>query len=64
MAQSHDARLTELVTDLGGDDLRFLFRDLVQKAWTATTSAIGTSWCWPPTPTASTGDDGGIGCET
>lgn len=32
MAQSHDARLTELVTDLGGDDLRFLFRDLVQKA--------------------------------
>lgn len=32
MAQSHDARLTELVTDLGGDDLKFLFRDLVQKA--------------------------------
>jgi len=32
MAVSHDARLVELVTELGGDDVRFLFRDLVQKA--------------------------------
>ena len=32
MAQSHDARLAELVTELGGDEVRFLFRDLVQKA--------------------------------
>ena len=32
MAESHDARLVELVTDLGGDEVRFLFRDLVQKA--------------------------------
>lgn len=32
MAESHDARLAELVTELGGDDVRFLFRDLVQKA--------------------------------
>src|SRR5690606_32173084 len=32
MAQSHDARLAELVTELGGDEVRFLFRDLVQRA--------------------------------
>jgi putative transposase len=32
MAESHDARLAELVGELGGDDVRFLFRDLVQKA--------------------------------
>jgi len=32
MAESHDARLVELVADLGGDEVRFLFRDLVQKA--------------------------------
>ena len=32
MAQSHDARLAELVAELGGDEVRFLFRDLVQKA--------------------------------
>lgn len=32
MADSHDARLAELVTELGGDDVRFLFRDLVQTA--------------------------------
>jgi transposase-like protein len=32
MAESHDARLVELVTDLGGDEVRLLFRDLVQKA--------------------------------
>ena len=32
MAEHHDARLAELVTELGGDDVRFLFRDLVQKA--------------------------------
>jgi putative transposase len=32
MAQSHDARLAELVTELGGDEVRFLFRDLVEKA--------------------------------
>ena len=32
MAESHDARLAELVTELGGDEVRFLFRDLVQKA--------------------------------
>lgn len=32
MAESHDARLVELVEELGGDDVRFLFRDLVQKA--------------------------------
>lgn len=32
MADSHDARLAELVTGLGGDEVRFLFRDLVQKA--------------------------------
>mgnify|MGYP001550031534 FL=1 len=32
MAGSHDARLAELVTELGGDEVRFLFRDLVQKA--------------------------------
>ncbi len=32
MAESHDARLVELVGELGGDDVRFLFRDLVQKA--------------------------------
>jgi putative transposase len=32
MADSHDARLAELVTELGGDEVRFLFRDLVQKA--------------------------------
>ena len=29
---SHDARLAELVTELGGDEVRFLFRDLVEKA--------------------------------
>jgi putative transposase len=32
MARSHDARLAELVTELGGDEVRFLFRDLVEKA--------------------------------
>jgi len=32
MAERHDARLAELVTELGGDDVRFLFRDLVQQA--------------------------------
>ncbi|MDH5293069.1 MAG: IS256 family transposase [Acidimicrobiia bacterium] len=32
MAESHDARLAQLVTELGGDDVRFLFRDLVQHA--------------------------------
>ena len=32
MAERHDARLAELVGELGGDDVRFLFRDLVQKA--------------------------------
>ena len=32
MAKSHDARLAELVGELGGDEVRFLFRDLVQKA--------------------------------
>jgi putative transposase len=32
MAGSHDARLAELVTELGGDEVRFLFRDVVQKA--------------------------------
>ena len=30
MAERHDARLAELVGELGGDDVRFLFRDLVQ----------------------------------
>ncbi|HEX9864174.1 MAG TPA: IS256 family transposase [Acidimicrobiia bacterium] len=32
MAQSHDARLAELVAELGGEEVRFLFRDLVQRA--------------------------------
>ena len=32
MAESLDARLAELVTELGGDEVRFLFRDLVQEA--------------------------------
>jgi hypothetical protein len=32
MADSHDARLAEFVGELGGDDVRFLFRDLVQRA--------------------------------
>lgn len=32
MAQGHDARLAELVTELGGNEVRFLFRDLVEKA--------------------------------
>ena len=32
MAGSHDARLAELVTELGGDEVRFLFRDVVQRA--------------------------------
>ena len=32
MANNHDGRLAELVAELGGDDVRFLFRDLVQKA--------------------------------
>lgn len=32
MAQSHGARLAELVAELGGDEVRFLFRDLVEKA--------------------------------
>jgi putative transposase len=32
MADRHDARLVELVTELGSDEVRFLFRDLVQKA--------------------------------
>ena len=32
MAQGHDARLAELVAELGGDEVRFLFRDLVEKA--------------------------------
>ena len=32
MAERHDARLAELVTELGGDEVRFLFRDLVQQA--------------------------------
>ena len=32
MAQSHDARLGELVGELGGDEVRFLFRDVVEKA--------------------------------
>lgn len=31
MAEIHDARLAELVAELGGDDVRFLFRDLVQR---------------------------------
>ena len=32
MAESHDGRLAALVTELGGDGVRFLFRDLVQNA--------------------------------
>src|SRR5690606_15816485 len=32
MAQSHDARLAELVAELGGAEVRVLFRDLVEKA--------------------------------
>lgn len=32
MARSNDARLAELVGELGGDEVRFLFRDLVEKA--------------------------------
>lgn len=32
MARSHDARLAELVAELGGDEVRLLFRDLVEKA--------------------------------
>ncbi len=32
MARSHDARLAELVGELGGDEVRFLFRDLVEEA--------------------------------
>jgi len=32
MAQSHDARLAELVAELSGDEVRFLFPDLVEKA--------------------------------
>lgn len=32
MAQGHDARLAELVDELGGDEVRFLFRDLVERA--------------------------------
>ena len=32
MAESHDGRLAALVTELGGDEVRFLFRDLVQNA--------------------------------
>ena len=32
MAQGHDARLVELVGELGVDEVRFLFRDLVEKA--------------------------------
>jgi transposase-like protein len=32
MAQRHDARLAELVAELGGDEIKFLFRDLVEKA--------------------------------
>ncbi len=32
MAERHDGRLAELVGELGGDEVRFLFRDLVQKA--------------------------------
>lgn len=32
MAQSHDARLTELAGELGSDEVRFPFRDLVEKA--------------------------------
>jgi putative transposase len=46
MARSHDARLAELVTELGGDEVRFLYRDLVEKALqelidAALTEAIG-----------------------
>ena len=40
MAESHDARLVELVTELGGDDVRFLFWDLVQKALEALEALI------------------------
>lgn len=32
MVQGHDARLAESVGELGGDEVRFLFRDLVEKA--------------------------------
>jgi hypothetical protein len=31
MAQSHDARSAELVAGLGGDEVRSLFRDLVEE---------------------------------
>ena len=48
MAESHDARLVELVEELGGDDVRFLFRDLVQKAFQELIDAELTAgdWCW------------------
>lgn len=32
MAESHDARLVELVTELGSDEVGFLLRDLLQRA--------------------------------
>ena len=32
MAHEHDARLGELITELGGDRVRDLFRDLLQRA--------------------------------
>jgi len=32
MVESHDARFVELVADPGGDEVRFLFGNLVQKA--------------------------------
>lgn len=31
MAQSHDARWDELVAELGGDEVRFLARDLEER---------------------------------
>jgi hypothetical protein len=43
MAQSHDARLAELVAELGGDEVRFLFRDLVERALLELIDADGTT---------------------
>lgn len=46
MAREHDARIGELITELGGDRVRDLFRELMQRALqelidTELTEAIG-----------------------
>ena len=67
MAQSHDARLAGLVAELGGDEVRFLFRDLVEKALqelidAELTEAIGAEPHERPSRGRTVGTGLGLGC--